>query len=345
MATILRELAAGATETALPGNTRPAGFKGQGERVGGPLEVSWFVEFFDADGNAQLSGQAIVQWYEVTAIGGLVATTPAGAPATVDALEINTTNVSAGAWPWPRVTAQNEPTGTGKTITVSVGGAADGVYSIAVVGEEEPYEFTASGVSVSEIVDGLALLFDGHPTLTVNVSNDSLAITGAVGEELELVLDSPGDLLTQTIDSEGTAPAATMRIYATMSPARLPGPQGAQGPVGPAGPAATITYPIPQTCDLSNIATTDAFVAIPTVGTLEQVLIWATGSQASPITCQIDPNNAGEIITIIGPIIDLGWASSAGPQIAIGSSPQFIQLRFSASDIPQVNIQLIFTPG
>lgn len=223
-----RTLAQNANESALPGNTKPLGFKAAGVRPGGALTWDWYAAFVDTDGKVMQGGSVIVQWYAVE-IGGSANsptyTTPTnGAPVTTAALEINRKSFGAGLWPWCTVVA-TPPVVAAKLIYVTIGDDDDGVYSITVTdseGPQTPKEYDASGKTVEEIRDELVALFAGHPTLLVSAGLDPFiaAFQAATpGYDFSLELSAPGDALTQQTLTPNTAVAASVEIRATVSAA------------------------------------------------------------------------------------------------------------------------------
>lgn len=194
---VFRRLAASVSETTLAGVGRPSGFGGAGPRAGGVTTLDWYAVFVDAAGRRMTGGEVTVQWYalDVAADGSVTAPT-LGAEVAVDALEIKRKGFAATLWPWCTVVA-TPPTVEAKVINIDVGGSADGVYSIAVIGEEEPYEFTASSDSEDDIRDGLIALFAAHETLAAAIVGAGvLSLISDPGVDFEVELDSPGDTMT-----------------------------------------------------------------------------------------------------------------------------------------------------
>lgn len=225
----LRRLAAAVSEVALPGNTRPPGFQGQGIRPGGAQTLDWHAVFIDTNGQVMAGGSqggsVAVQWYAVEiAANGAVTTPTLGSPATADALDIKRKAFGAGAWPWCTVQA-TPPNIAAKLVYVTVGDDDDGTYSITVTdseGPQAPVEYDATGKTVEEIRDELVALFVGHPTLTVYAGLDNFIIAvqaSTPGYDFTLELSAPGDALTQQELTPNKAVAEFVEIRTTASAA------------------------------------------------------------------------------------------------------------------------------
>lgn len=92
-----------------------------------------------------------------------------------------------------------------KVVRVTVGGATDGNYSIQV-NADTPLAHVAAGQTAPQIRDALLALFAGNTTVSaVTQGVASIDITAInVGLDFALTLASPGDVLTQTVQTPNT---------------------------------------------------------------------------------------------------------------------------------------------
>jgi hypothetical protein len=214
MADPLRRIPVSAGETTPAANKAPKDLLWSGPRPGtDALAVDWYVAWEDAAGNIMAgAGSAVVQWYLVDfETDGDVNTIVAGAAETVIAHTIKRIGVPVGMRHWPIAESMTAPTVAAKVEVVTITGSADGVYSISVIGEMDPYEFTASSNTNDGIRDGLVALFIGHPSLTVTAGDAGEVVIAATvgGEDFEIDVDGPGDSMTE----ETTAPFVSGAVY------------------------------------------------------------------------------------------------------------------------------------
>lgn len=214
---VLRELAVGAYDDALPGDQKPPGTSWTSPRTGtAPLALDWYLVFVNAEGKVVTGGSATVAWYAVEFVGAAVNTPIVVDSAIVGALTSKRIVVGPGLYAWPIVSDMSPPTVPAKATQVDILDGGDGTYAISVVGEVTPYEFEASGNTLGEITDGLAALFVAHPTLTVAPAGDGyLLFSGA--EDFDLVLDAPGESMSQVTYVDYSPPIAKIQILAAAS--------------------------------------------------------------------------------------------------------------------------------
>lgn len=216
MADPLRKVGPGA-ESSLPGDKLPPGSPWTAARPGSSLlALDWYVVFKDITGATVPGGSATIQWYAIEFDGESVNTPTVGAAQAVGDLEIKRVFVGPGLYAWPLVVSQTPPSIPPKATQVQIFDDGDGTYSIAVVGEEEPYEYEASGASLADITTGLATLFSGHPTLSVVEAGEGFLLFGG-SVDFELVLSSPDDTMEQDTYVPYKPPIGEIWIYAAPS--------------------------------------------------------------------------------------------------------------------------------
>ena len=223
---VFRTVAANTSESALPGTTKPPGFKGAGVRPGGAITWDWFAVFIDSEGQQMQGGSVTVQWYGVEISGPAGAptyTTPTiGAPVTSTGLVINRKGFGAGLWPWCTVTA-TAPNIAAKVIEVTIATADDGTYSIDLVGgDSNPIAtYDAESENNEEIALGLAASFSspGLNAVASFIPGILLVSADSGGVDFEIELASPADDMTQSTTTPYTPAATTVEIRTTPSAA------------------------------------------------------------------------------------------------------------------------------
>lgn len=224
MADVLRRIPRSSGESAPSPTSLPKGLPWASARPGpAPLVVDWFVAWEDSTGKLMASGSATVQWYVVDwgADGGVNVSTLGPAVAATHHV-LGHITVPTGMYAWPIATSMSAPSVTAKSEKITITGNADGTYSIAVIGEVDPYEFEASGNTNEEIRDGLVALFAAHPTLTVYASGDGEITVSAQqgGVDFEIDVDGPGDSMAEEPINPYTPGPSFLRIYTATAQAQ-----------------------------------------------------------------------------------------------------------------------------
>lgn len=273
-----RALSASVNESALPGDKKPAGFKGQGARPGGPMTWDWYAVFVDSEGKQMSGGSVTVQWYGVEVSGPVDSptyTTPTiGAPVTCDSLAINRKGFGAGLWPWCTVTA-SAPVVAAKVIEVTIASAADGTYTIDLVdGDSNPIAtYPASGDNNEDIAIGLAASFSspGLSAVASFIPGILLVSADTGGVDFEIELTSPADDMTQSTTTPFTPGAASVEIRTT--------------------PSAAV--------EIDATAITDALAAIDFEAAAADAITEACASAGS-IRNVVRPDGGGATVTLVG---------------------------------------------
>lgn len=181
MATPFRLIAVDAEETSLSGDKRPAGFVGDGPRIGAALVLDWYAAYQDEDGAPVLGGSATVQWYAVSFDGVSITTPTIGAAVTLDDLVIQTVRVPAMLWPWCRVTAMTPPDGATHLAIYTAGGAAGSNVGATDIAAEVTADVVASVPDGDEVETrvGAALTTADLPTQVALAVPDETQIQAA----------------------------------------------------------------------------------------------------------------------------------------------------------------------
>lgn len=108
------------------------------------------------------------------------------------------------ASPVTSVVIGRRATPVAKVITITVGGNADGNYSIQI--DAGPYLYAAVGKTQTQIRDALLALLAGDTVATAaSVGANQITLTAiAVGLDFSTTLASPGDVMTQAVSTPNT---------------------------------------------------------------------------------------------------------------------------------------------
>ena len=221
---VFRTVAANTSESALPGTTKPPGFKGAGVRPGGAITWDWYAVFIDSDGQQMQGGSVTVQWYGVEISGPAgtpTYTTPTiGAPVASAGLSFKRKGFGAGLWPWCTISA-TPPVIAPKSIYVEVNGFADGTYSIGVVGVGVAASHAAMGDDAATIATRLVMDFNSAGLSAQATDWNWIVLVSAnePGVDFELELISPDDDMVQVANAPLLAAPAIVEIRTTASAA------------------------------------------------------------------------------------------------------------------------------
>lgn len=108
-----------------------------------------------------------------------------------------------------------------QVITVTVGGADDGDYIIALTTKNgtTTYTHTASGSSTGAIATALAALVDANADAGAGATGDDIAITATVaGDPISVTVTAPGDNLTQATTTANRSIATELDLVLAASP-------------------------------------------------------------------------------------------------------------------------------
>lgn len=296
-----RTLPVDTPESLLSGVSCPKGLDARAPRPGVALTFDWYVVFVDGAGQPMIGGSATLQWYGVEFDGAACMTPELGDAVTVDALQTRAKSVGAGRWPWCRITAMTPPV-TNKIVEVRIPSAEDGTYSIEVV-DGDTESFLAVVSTVGQIVDGLLTELQGNGSgITVSApATGKLRFEAAA--EFELVLTSPGDVMTQEDINPLSDPAETMRVYLAESASMTLADESREEFAAAAAAAVVAELPTPEESTESLAAAVSAAIVVPdTADILAQVQagIQAECAPGGAIESRVNPALLPKVKSLTG---------------------------------------------
>jgi hypothetical protein len=287
---VFRTTASLTGETELPGNTKPPGFSGQGERAGGAITLDWWVAFIDAGGNVLAGGSATVQWYGVSVDGSSYSTPTIGDPVVVDANTIKSRAIPETVWPWCRVTAMTDP---------PVGAAKLRVYTA----QSAAVELDTAGLATPDDLADLAT------SAEVGAVGDAVA---AVGVDVA-ALPNAAAIATAV----GAQAACEAGIVARVAAGTIPDPAAVETRCGAAITTAALATAA-QVAGLNNLSSAGAQSACTAALTAAN-LATAPNLAALQTTCN-GLATASALTTLQNTVNGLNNLSSAGAQTACGAA-------------------------
>lgn len=226
---ILREFNLTGEDTTPPLTAVPADLNVYAAREGGAMVCIARVGWVDEGGVEIDGGYATVQWYAVKFMDPKINTaakawpfplaeqppvrlSPLGGTTSVDADGVEIV-MPDRVWLWPVIHAVSLP--TAKIVRITIGGNSNGQYSIQR-DSGGSNRVTAVGQTIEQIRNALVAAWTGDDLVDAAADPDAvgeIVMTGPVGLDYYLTLQSPGDTMAQAADPSSASPAVKGRIY------------------------------------------------------------------------------------------------------------------------------------